>query len=55
MRRALAGDLKARGLIQYTRGNIEVIDRDGLEAAAFECYGGVLRRYVGLRVKPPTA
>lgn len=30
--------LKKAGLIEYTRGNITVTDRSGLEGAACECY-----------------
>ena len=33
-----ASRLQGRGLIQYTRGRITVLDRDALEAAACECY-----------------
>ena len=33
-----AGDLQRRGLIQYYRGEITVLDRAGLEAAACGCY-----------------
>ncbi len=33
-----AGGLQAQGLIHYRRGDIRVIDRLGLEAAACECY-----------------
>jgi CRP-like cAMP-binding protein len=33
-----AGKLQAEGLIQYRRGTIVVLDRDGLEAAAGACY-----------------
>ncbi len=40
-----AGNLKKRGLIQYTRNNIHIADRPGLEATACECYG-VLRDYL---------
>jgi len=40
-----AGNLKKRGLIQYTRNNIHLADRPGLEATACECYG-VLRDYL---------
>lgn len=36
-----AGDLQRRGLIQYHRGNIRVLDRKGLEAAACSCYRNV--------------
>jgi CRP-like cAMP-binding protein len=40
-----AGNLKKRGLIQYTRNNIHIADRSGLEATACECYE-VLRDYL---------
>jgi CRP-like cAMP-binding protein len=33
-----AGRLQAAGLIHYSRGHIEILDRRGLEAAACECY-----------------
>ncbi|MFZ6647379.1 Crp/Fnr family transcriptional regulator [Undibacterium sp. TJN25] len=33
-----AGKLQAEGLIQYRRGNITVLDREGLEMHAGECY-----------------
>lgn len=33
-----AGSLKHQGLISYSRGDIKVADRRGLEAAACECY-----------------
>ncbi|RXH53992.1 Crp/Fnr family transcriptional regulator [Granulicella sibirica] len=35
---AVAGTLQARGLIEYSRGNVRVLDRTGLENAACECY-----------------
>jgi CRP-like cAMP-binding protein len=40
-----AGSLKRRGLIEYTRSNIHILDRLGLEAKACECYS-VLRDYL---------
>jgi CRP-like cAMP-binding protein len=40
-----AGSLKRRGLIEYTRTNIHIRDRKGLEAKACECYK-VLRDYL---------
>jgi CRP-like cAMP-binding protein len=33
-----AGTLQRSGLIEYRRGHIHIIDRDGLESAACECY-----------------
>ena len=36
-----AGNLQRRGLIKYHRGEIRVLDRRGLEAAACSCYRAV--------------
>lgn len=36
-----AGQLQREGLIQYSRGQIEVLDRAGLERVVCECYGVV--------------
>ena len=36
-----AGRLQDAGLIRYARGHITIVDRDGLEAAACECYPAV--------------
>jgi CRP-like cAMP-binding protein len=33
-----AGALQARGLIRYRRGIVRIVDREGLEARACECY-----------------
>ena len=33
-----AGVLRQRGYIKYTRGDITVVDRTGLEAASCPCY-----------------
>jgi CRP-like cAMP-binding protein len=33
-----AGDLQRSGLIRYHHGQLTIIDRDGLEASACECY-----------------
>lgn len=35
--------LKDAGLIRYSRGSIQIVDRAGLEAAACECYASVRR------------
>jgi CRP-like cAMP-binding protein len=40
-----AGALKDRKLISYTRGEITVTNRRGLEAASCECYGATLDDY----------
>lgn len=34
----VAGELQQAGLIRYTRGSITVVDRQGLEEVACECY-----------------
>jgi CRP-like cAMP-binding protein len=36
-----AGELQRAGLIRYSRGRIEVLDRPGLEKAVCECYSVV--------------
>jgi CRP-like cAMP-binding protein len=36
-----AGNLQRSGLIRYSRGRIEVLDRAGLERSVCECYGCV--------------
>jgi CRP-like cAMP-binding protein len=43
-----AGMLQKAGLISYSRGNITVMDRDGLEAASCECYGVIRREFENL-------
>jgi CRP-like cAMP-binding protein len=40
-----ASDLQRHGLIRYHRGNITVLDRSGLEAAACGCYAADRRAY----------
>ncbi len=35
---SVASDLKRKGLIEYVRGNVKIINRSGLENAACECY-----------------
>ena len=35
---AIAGELQRSGLIRYHRGQVTIVDRAGLEAAACECY-----------------
>jgi hypothetical protein len=40
-----AGRLQARGLIEYSRGCIRVLDRARLESSVCECYSVVKREY----------
>lgn len=40
-----AGGLQQRGLIRYSRGEIKILDRVGLEARSCECYAAVVRAY----------
>ena len=40
-----AGGLQGRGYIKYTRGEIQILDRKGLESASCECYRAVVRDY----------
>jgi CRP-like cAMP-binding protein len=40
-----ANALQAAGLIEYKRGHIKVVNRDGLEDSACECYG-VIREHI---------
>ena len=46
-----AGRLQRAGLIRYSRGNIDVLDRAGLEREACECYGVVKLEFD--RLLPP--
>ncbi|HEX8353209.1 MAG TPA: Crp/Fnr family transcriptional regulator [Pyrinomonadaceae bacterium] len=41
----VAGKLRAEGLIDYTRGQIRIVDRAGMERLACECYGRVKGEY----------
>jgi hypothetical protein len=42
---AAAGNIQKAGLIKYRRGIITVLDREGLEARACECYAVVKKEY----------
>src|SRR6202021_414020 len=45
---AAAGDLQRAGLIEYTRGELVVLNRRGLEAAACGCYAADRKSYAEL-------
>jgi CRP-like cAMP-binding protein len=46
-----ATSLKNRKLVQYSRGDITVIDRDGLEAASCHCYAADTAIYIRMMGK----
>jgi CRP-like cAMP-binding protein len=52
---AVSSKLQAQRLISYRRGVVEVLDREGLERAACECYESVERHFARLLpgVQPP--
>jgi CRP-like cAMP-binding protein len=45
---AVAMEMRQAGLIRYTRGNVEVVDRPGLEARACECYAAIREEFDSL-------
>jgi hypothetical protein len=45
---AAASALQKGGLIEYHRGELTVLDRQGLEAAACSCYAADRRTYADL-------
>ena len=48
-----AGILQRAGLIRYTRGHVTIVDRDGLESVACECYAVIKRELDGVAPRPP--
>ncbi len=40
-----AGVLQKKNIIRYSRGDISILDRRGLEDASCECYAAVIRHY----------
>jgi CRP-like cAMP-binding protein len=40
----IASQLQSEGLIRYRRGRVEIVDRDGLEKKACECYAVTRRK-----------
>ncbi|MCA1558554.1 MAG: helix-turn-helix domain-containing protein, partial [Acidobacteria bacterium] len=43
-----AGGLRTRGLIDYRRGHLTIIDREGLESVTCECYPIVKKEFARL-------
>jgi CRP-like cAMP-binding protein len=43
-----ASTLSEKGVLEYRRGDITVLDRSGLERASCECYGTIKREYARL-------
>jgi CRP-like cAMP-binding protein len=44
----IARDLQERGFIRYSRGTVHIIDRDGLEKSACDCYAITKQLYANL-------
>lgn len=47
-----AGILRRKGLIKYSRGRIHIIDREGLESSACECYYTAQNLYLNFYCQP---
>ncbi len=45
----MASELKKRGVIDYARGDMRILDRDALKHHACECYGIIGRQFEALR------
>jgi CRP-like cAMP-binding protein len=45
---AIAGDMQRRGLIEYSRGQLKILNRENLELTACECYPIVKKLFRGL-------
>jgi Mn-dependent DtxR family transcriptional regulator len=46
-----AGALQKAGLINYSRGDVQIIDRPKMEEAACECYGLMVRQIAEWRAE----
>jgi CRP-like cAMP-binding protein len=45
----VAGNLQRTGLIRYSRGRVRILDREGLEATACECFRVMQTAFDGIR------
>ncbi len=52
---AVARAMQDKGLIRYRRGIVDIVDREGLQSAACECYEVVRRHYERLLPETPLA
>ena len=50
-----AQSMQTAGLISYRRGNMQILDRSGLEKASCECYAIVRKRFDAFLTPPSTA
>jgi hypothetical protein len=48
----VASKLRKAGLIRYSRGIMEIVDRAGLEQASCECYGVIQHEFERLLGAP---
>jgi DNA-binding FadR family transcriptional regulator len=48
----VARELQDAGAIHYTRGRVNILDRDALEARSCECYAVVRREFDRLLQRP---
>jgi len=44
----VAGELQRKGLIEYRRGHVKILDREALEEKACDCYQIIKQLYVDL-------
>jgi CRP-like cAMP-binding protein len=51
----IAGELHRRGLIEYSRGKVRILDRAGLESAACDCYQILKSLYCNLYKRADSA
>jgi Mn-dependent DtxR family transcriptional regulator len=47
---AVSKTLQRMGLIRYTRGRVQVLNRAGLESASCECFATIKREFVRVKL-----